>query len=179
MAINWDRLGQPKFDRTVEAIICRRFKDTAGNRTLTIGEVYAVHSAATAVNADDAVEARKSGKGKGFRVNYRPSDDPFFYLALADGATSELLGNRVALWSLVGVDQPGISAVAIPTEDGSEPSMVMIRQAAVPRVSRPNSDRVATSCAPSARRGQRIHPVRRTLRNFAQQPERSETPVRQ
>ncbi|KQH80023.1 hypothetical protein AO501_33920 [Mycobacterium gordonae] len=94
---------------------------TSGGRTLTIGPVYAVHTAATAINAEEAIEALEAGRGKGFRVTYRPGDDPFFYVALADGPVSELGGKKIALWSLVGIDQPGVAANDTPNAGHSEP----------------------------------------------------------
>lgn len=75
-------------------------------RSLTIGNVYAIHPQATAVNAQEAIETIDAGNWEGFQVHFRPGDDPFFYIALADVEPAEIRSKRVAWWSLFGVDQP-------------------------------------------------------------------------
>lgn len=58
-----------------------------------------MHAKATAVNADEAIAAMDSGQGKGFRVHYRPGDDPYFYLTLATCPPAEVKNRWVALWA--------------------------------------------------------------------------------
>jgi hypothetical protein len=79
-----------------------------GNRTPIIGQVYPVHHAAVPTNPNEAVAALNSAESKGVQVHYRPGDDPFFYLSLADVPADEVFNKVVAEWSLIGVDQPGL-----------------------------------------------------------------------
>ena len=44
---------------------------TVAGRELTIGDVYAVHPGAIAINADDAITALDAGEAQGFQVDYR------------------------------------------------------------------------------------------------------------
>jgi hypothetical protein len=80
---------------------------TVDGRELTIGDVYAVHPAATAINADEAIAALDAGAAQGFQVHFRPGDDPYFYLTLADVSPDEAVRRSLAQWTLYGVDQPG------------------------------------------------------------------------
>lgn len=77
-------------------------------RELMIGDVYAAHPQATAINGDEAIAALDSGQGEGFEVRFRPGDDPYFYLTLANQPPKEISQRYLALWSLHGVDQPGV-----------------------------------------------------------------------
>jgi hypothetical protein len=81
---------------------------TAGDRTLTIGEVYAIHPAAVVDNLEEVTAALDAGTSDGIRVNYRPGDDPFFHLVCAGGPSPELTGKQIAFWTLHGVTQPGV-----------------------------------------------------------------------
>lgn len=94
------------------------FTVAAGDRTLSIGHVYAIHRGAVVDNLDEVIAALDTGNAKGFHVHYRPGNDPYFHLVLAVGATTvpDLRGKQIALWSLHGVDQPG------GTSDLSKPS---------------------------------------------------------
>ena len=80
---------------------------TVDGRELTIGDLYAVHPAATAINADEAIAALDAGAAQGFQVHFRPGDDPYFYLTLADVSPDEAVRRSLAQWTLYGVDQPG------------------------------------------------------------------------
>lgn len=81
---------------------------TAGERTLTIGEVYAIHPAAVVDNLQEVTAALDAGTSDGIRVNYRPGDDPFFHLVRAEGPSPDLTGKQIAFWTLHGVTQPGL-----------------------------------------------------------------------
>lgn len=81
---------------------------TVSGRELTIGDVYAVHPAATAINADEAIAALDAGEAQDFEVHFRPGDDPYFYLTLADAPPREVMRRSLAQWTLCGVDQPGV-----------------------------------------------------------------------
>jgi hypothetical protein len=81
---------------------------TIGGRELIIGDVYAVHPAATAINADEAIAALDAGEVEGFEVDFRPGNDPFFYLTFADIPAREVMRRSLAQWTLSGVDQPGV-----------------------------------------------------------------------
>ncbi|WP_198966099.1 hypothetical protein [Mycobacterium shottsii] len=81
-----------------------------------IGDVYAVHPAATAINVDAALAALDAGQANGFSVDFRPGDDPYFYLTLADVPRQEIAGRYLAQWTLTGIQQPGV-----PDLDWSEP----------------------------------------------------------
>lgn len=80
-----------------------------GGRELTIGDVYVVHPQATAINGDEAISALDAGDADGFEVHFRPGDDPYFYLTLANEPPEEILHRSLAQWTLWGVDQPGVS----------------------------------------------------------------------
>lgn len=82
---------------------------TVAGRELTIGDVYVLHPSATAINADEAVAALDTGEAGGFQVHFRPGDDPYFYLTLADAPPDEVVRRAVSEWTLYGVDQPGVS----------------------------------------------------------------------
>ncbi|MCV7384401.1 hypothetical protein [Mycolicibacter longobardus] len=77
-------------------------------RELVIGDVCWVHPQATAINGNEAVAALDSGQAEGFEVRFRPGDDPYFYLTLANRSREEISQRYLALWSLHGVDQPGV-----------------------------------------------------------------------
>jgi hypothetical protein len=77
-------------------------------RELTIGDVYAVHPRATAINGDEAIAALNAGDGEGFQVRFRPGDDPYFYLTLASGPPEDIPRRYLAQWTLYGVEQPGV-----------------------------------------------------------------------
>lgn len=79
------------------------------DRELTIGDVYAMHPAATPINGEDAIDALNVGEAHNFEVHFRPGDDPYFYLTLANAPPPEVTRRSIALWSLYGVDQPGVS----------------------------------------------------------------------
>lgn len=81
---------------------------TVGERELMIGDVYAVHPAATPINPDEAIAALDAGDAQGFEVHLRPGDDPYFYLTLADVSPPEVMRRSLAQWSLWGIDQPGV-----------------------------------------------------------------------
>lgn len=78
-------------------------------RELNIGDVYALHTQATAINADEAIAALDASNAEGFEVHFRPGDDPYFYLTLANESPEQVVGRHLAQWSLWGVDQPGVS----------------------------------------------------------------------
>lgn len=81
---------------------------TLGDRELTIGDVYAVHPAATAVNVDEALAALEAGEADGFEVELRPGDDPYFNLTLANAPSAEVMRRSLAQWTLWGIDQTGV-----------------------------------------------------------------------
>ena len=76
---------------------------------LAIGDVYAVHPQATAINGDEAIAALDAGDAEGFEVHFRPGEDPYFYLTLANAPPEEIMRRNLAQWTLSGVDQPGIA----------------------------------------------------------------------
>ncbi len=78
-------------------------------RELTIGDVYAVHPQATAINGHEAIAALDAGHAEGFQVHFRPGDDPYFYLTLANEPPEKIPSRYLAQWTLPGVDQPGIT----------------------------------------------------------------------
>ncbi|WP_304116024.1 hypothetical protein [Mycolicibacterium bacteremicum] len=78
-------------------------------RELSIGDVYALHTQATAVNGDEAIAALDSGSAEGFEVHFRPGDDPYFYLTLANESPAQVLRRQLAQWTLWGVEQPGVT----------------------------------------------------------------------
>lgn len=82
---------------------------TAAGRELIIGDVYAVHPQATAINGEKAIAALDAGEAQGFHVHFRPGDDPFFYLTLADVPPDKVHTRLLAQWTLHGVDQPGVA----------------------------------------------------------------------
>ena len=75
-----------------------------------VAQPHAIHPHATAINADDAIAAIDSGAAAGFLVDYRPGDDPFFYLALANRPPTDIPGKPTRLWGLIGINQPGTDA---------------------------------------------------------------------
>lgn len=81
---------------------------TIGGRELLIGDVYVVHPAATANNAAEALAALDASEAQGFSVEFRPGDDPYFYLTLADVPRHEVTRRYLAQWTLTGIEQPGI-----------------------------------------------------------------------
>lgn len=81
---------------------------TVGGRELVFGDVYLVHPAATAINADEAIAALDAGQAEGFEVLFRPGDEPYFYLTLADVQEDEVLRRSLAQWTLTGIEQPGV-----------------------------------------------------------------------
>jgi hypothetical protein len=87
--------------------------DVAG-REFVIGNIYAIHPRATAINAPEAIAALDAGTAEGFHVRYRPGDDPFFYLTLANQPATDIPGKHVRLWGLIGIDQPGIESATQP-----------------------------------------------------------------
>lgn len=91
------------------------FKVKVGARELEIGDFYIVHHAATPVNAEEVITAVKAGKGNGFQIDYKPGDDPYFFVCLANVPHAEVFQKGLAEWSLIGVDQPGPN---ISTADG-------------------------------------------------------------
>ncbi|OBB73657.1 hypothetical protein [Mycobacterium sp. 852014-52144_SCH5372336] len=78
-------------------------------RELLIGDVYALHTQATAINGDEAIAALDAGNAEGFEVRFRPGDDPYFYLTLANDSPDQVVRRNLAQWTLWGVDQPGVS----------------------------------------------------------------------
>lgn len=76
-------------------------------RELIIGEVYAVHPQVTAINGDEAIAALDAGRADGFQVRFRPGNDPYFYLTLANEPPEQIPRRNLAQWSLSGVKQPG------------------------------------------------------------------------
>jgi len=78
-------------------------------RELAVGDVYALHTQATAINGDEAIAALDAGNAKGFEVHFRPGDDPYFYLTLANESPDQVVRRHLAQWTLWGVDQPGVS----------------------------------------------------------------------
>jgi hypothetical protein len=78
-------------------------------RELTIGDVYALHTQATAINGNEAIAALDAANAEGFEVHFRPGDDPYFYLTLANEPPEQVLSRHLAQWTLWGVDQPGVS----------------------------------------------------------------------
>ncbi|MDM3974745.1 hypothetical protein QRB36_11255 [Mycobacterium marseillense] len=78
-------------------------------RELTIGDVYALHTQSIALNGDEAIAALDAGNAEGFEVHFRPGDDPYFYLTLANEPPGDVLRRHLAQWTLWGVDQPGVS----------------------------------------------------------------------
>jgi hypothetical protein len=83
-------------------------------REFVIGDIYAIHPRATAVNAEEAIAALDGGTSEGFQVRYRPGDDPYFYLALANRPATDIPGKQVRLWGLIGINQPGIDPASEP-----------------------------------------------------------------
>jgi hypothetical protein len=41
-------------------------------------------------------------------LHFRPGDDPYFYLTLADVPPDEAVRRSLSEWSLYGVNQPGV-----------------------------------------------------------------------
>ncbi|BBY28880.1 hypothetical protein MSEDJ_29760 [Mycolicibacterium sediminis] len=78
-------------------------------RELTIGDVYALHTQATAINGDEAIANLDAGNAEGFEVHFRPGDDPYFFITLANDSPDNVLRRHLAQWTLWGVDQPGVS----------------------------------------------------------------------
>ncbi|MFD7008121.1 hypothetical protein [Rhodococcus jostii] len=82
-----------------------------GARELNLGDVYVFHHSAVAINGEEALKALDAGDAQGFRVKFRPGDDPYFYLAMLS-RVPDPGAPMVAAWSLPDIDQPGV-------EDGS------------------------------------------------------------
>lgn len=78
-------------------------------RQLPIGDVYALHTQATAINGDEAIAALDAGNAENFEVHFRPGDDPYFFLTLASDTPEHVLSRNLAQWTLWGVDQPGVA----------------------------------------------------------------------
>lgn len=99
-----DRLQAPRF-----AVwpVAEPHTVTIGGRRLVIGDVYVIHPRATAVNADAAIAALDAGCAAGFQVHYRPGEDPFFYLTLANRPRTDIPGKPTRLWGLIDINQPG------------------------------------------------------------------------
>jgi hypothetical protein len=74
-----------------------------------LGDVYAMHPRAIATNGAEAIAALDAGNAQDFQVRFRPGDDTFFYLTLANEAPREVLNRSLAQWTLHGVDQPGVA----------------------------------------------------------------------
>lgn len=64
------------------------------------------HPQAAAINGDAAIEALDAGTADRFAVDFRPGEDHFFLLALADRAFKDHVGQPVSLWSVIDVEQP-------------------------------------------------------------------------
>lgn len=79
---------------------------TVDGKTLTIGPVWVTHPQATAMNGDAAIEALNAGTAESFAVDFRPGEDHYFLLALADRDFRDYLGQPISLWSVIDVDQP-------------------------------------------------------------------------
>ncbi len=47
-------------------------------------------------------------------MHYRPGDDPFFFLALANRPATDIPGKQVRLWGLIDIDQPGVDSRGAP-----------------------------------------------------------------
>jgi hypothetical protein len=56
-----------------------------------------------------AIAALDAGDAEGFEVHFRPGDDPYFYLTLANEPPEAILRRSLAQWTLWGVDRPGVS----------------------------------------------------------------------
>lgn len=93
---------------------------TVGERTLNIGEVYAIHPAAVVDNLREVIGALDAGTGDGIRVDYRPGDDPFFHLVRAEGPSLNAAGKQIAFWSLHGIAQPGLPGALARIQGGTE-----------------------------------------------------------
>ena len=78
------------------------------NKTLPIGQVYAVHPKATATNGEEAIAALDAGTATKFPVTFVPGDDHFFFVALANQPIEDYLGKRVTLWGLIDIEQPDV-----------------------------------------------------------------------
>lgn len=78
-------------------------------RQIIIGDVFTLHKQATPINGDEAIAALEAGNAEGFEVHFRPGDDPYFYLTLANESPDQVLRRQIAQWTLRGVDQPGVS----------------------------------------------------------------------
>ncbi|WP_261879681.1 hypothetical protein [Mycobacterium marinum] len=78
-------------------------------RELVVGDVYALHTQSIAINGAEAIAALDAGNAEGFEVHFRPGDEPFFYLTLANETPDKVLNRHIAQWTLWGVDQPGVS----------------------------------------------------------------------
>lgn len=87
---------------------------TIAGRELIVGDVYAVHPQAIVTNGEEAFAALDAGEAQGFHVHFRPGDNPYFYLTLADVSRDEARRRSIAEWTLFGIDQPG-------TVGGQEP----------------------------------------------------------
>lgn len=79
---------------------------TVDGKALAIGPVWVTHPHATAKNGDAAIEALDAGNADKFPVDFRPGDDHYFLLALADRPFKDHLGKPISLWSVIDVEQP-------------------------------------------------------------------------
>ncbi|MFX1760357.1 hypothetical protein [Rhodococcus sp. As11] len=90
-----------------------------GTRELDLGQVGAFHPHAVALNSEEALAALDAGEAKGFKVRFRPGDDPYFYLFKPD-RIRDRQAPELALWSLPGIDQPGVDEEAFTSPDSDE-----------------------------------------------------------
>lgn len=77
-----------------------------GGRRLPIGDVYVAHPQAIAVNGAAAIAALESAEAEGFLVEFRPGEDEYFYVTLADVPSDQAERRSVSEWSLHGITQP-------------------------------------------------------------------------
>ena len=71
-------------------------------RKLAIGDVYAVHPQATAINGDESDRSSDAGDAEDFEVHFRPGDDPYFYLTLANEPPEAILRRSLRAMDSVG-----------------------------------------------------------------------------
>lgn len=86
-----------------------------GAKELTLKDLQAFHPKTRAVNGAEAITALNAGTAQGFRVELIAGDDPFFYLAMPDRMQARPR-QEVALWSLPGINQPGIPTATDPAK---------------------------------------------------------------
>lgn len=93
-----------------------------GAKELTLKDVLVFHPHATVINGAEAVEMLDSGRAEDFRLELRPGDDPFFYLAMPSRMgepTPPSTEWLEALWGLPGITQPGENSHSPQVDDDS------------------------------------------------------------